>query len=108
MYSPLGLVIFVGVEGTFERFTKGHDNFHFKHYLLRLLMPKPTQYREPSNQRGDELCLVIYAVRVCRLPPLFSIMFLDTFCSKKWYDMRYATPRVWYSFASAVHDFPHW
>ena len=27
MYSPLGLVIFVAVEGTFVRFTKGHDHF---------------------------------------------------------------------------------
>ena len=34
---------------------------------------------------GNELRLLIYAVRVCRLPSLFAIMFLDT--SKKWYDM---------------------
>ena len=27
MYSPPGLVIFVAVEGTFVRFTKGHDHF---------------------------------------------------------------------------------
>ena len=27
MYSPLGLVIFVAVEGTLIRFTKGHDHF---------------------------------------------------------------------------------
>ena len=27
------------------------------------------------------------AVRICRLPSLFVIMFLDTLCSKKWYDM---------------------
>ena len=33
------------------------------------------------------LRLLIYAVRVCRLPSLFSIMFLDTLYSKKWYDM---------------------
>ena len=26
MYSPLGLVIFVAVEGTFVCFTKGHDH----------------------------------------------------------------------------------
>ena len=36
---------------------------------------------------GNELRLLIYAVRVCRLPSLFSIMFLDTLYSKKWYDM---------------------
>ena len=39
---------------------------------------------------GNELRLLIYAVRVCRLPSLFSIMFLDTLYSKKWYDM----PRI--------------
>ena len=27
MYSPVGLVIFVAVEGTFVRFTKGHHHF---------------------------------------------------------------------------------
>ena len=36
---------------------------------------------------GNELRLLIYAVRVCRLPSLFSIMFLDNLCSKKWYNM---------------------
>ena len=36
---------------------------------------------------GNELHLLIYAVRVCRLPSLFSIMFPDTLYSKKWYDM---------------------
>ena len=36
---------------------------------------------------GIELRLLIYAVRVCRFPPLFAIMFLDTLYSKKWYDM---------------------
>ena len=28
VYSPLDLVIFVAVQGTFVRFTKGHDYFH--------------------------------------------------------------------------------
>ena len=36
---------------------------------------------------GIELLLLIYAVRVCRLPSLLSILLLDTLCSKKWYDM---------------------
>ena len=35
---------------------------------------------------GDELCHVISAVRVL-VPPPFSILFLETLCSKKWYDM---------------------
>ena len=30
---------------------------------------------------------MISAVQVCQLPSLFSIMFLDTLYSKKWYDM---------------------
>ena len=36
---------------------------------------------------GIELLLLIYAVRVCRLPSLLAILLLDTLCSKKWYDM---------------------
>ena len=36
---------------------------------------------------GNELCLLIYAVRVCQLLSLFAIMFIDTLYSKKWYDM---------------------
>ena len=36
---------------------------------------------------GNELLLLIYAVRVCRLPSLLAIMLLDTLHSKKWYDM---------------------
>ena len=36
---------------------------------------------------GNELRLLIYAVRACRLLSLFTIMFLDTLYSKKWYDM---------------------
>ena len=36
---------------------------------------------------GIELLLLIYAVRVCRLPSPLAILLLDTLCSKKWYDM---------------------
>ena len=38
---------------------------------------------------GNELRLLIYAVRVCRLRSLFAMMLLDrpTLYSKKWYDM---------------------
>ena len=36
---------------------------------------------------GNELLLLIYAMRVCRLPSLLAIMLLDTLYSKKWYDM---------------------
>ena len=37
---------------------------------------------------------------------LFSIMFLETFVFKE--VVRYAAHRVWYSFASVVHDSPYW
>ena len=41
-----------------------------------------------ANLRGgNELPFLMYAVRVCRLPSLFAIMFLDTLYSMKWYDM---------------------
>ena len=36
---------------------------------------------------GIELLLLIYAVRVCRLPSLLAILLLETLCSKTWYDM---------------------
>ena len=36
---------------------------------------------------GNELLLLIYAVRVCRLPSLLAIMLLDNLYSKKWYTM---------------------
>ena len=36
---------------------------------------------------GDELGRVISAVRVCRCRRYLLILFLDTFSSKKWYDM---------------------
>ena len=45
---------------------------------------------------GNELRRLIYAMRVCRLPSLFSIMFIDTLYSKKWYDM----PHVGYGIHS--------
>ena len=43
--------------------------------------------RRSPLRGGDELCRVISAVRVCRLPSLLAILLLDTLCSKKWYDM---------------------
>ena len=80
VYSPFGLVIFVAVERTFVCFTKSHEHY-FKFYSLRLL------WRTVPCDRGGELCRVISAVRVCRLPSLLAMLLLDTLCSKKWYDM---------------------
>ena len=61
---------------------------------------------------GIELLLLIYDVRVCRLPSLLAILLLDTLCSKKWYDMPHPGCGIhsWYSCAiqSVVHDSPYW
>ena len=101
MYSPPGLVIFVAVEGTFVHFTKCHDHF-ISNYIRCGCYAKTNAISRACEAAyitalailavatlrvGDELRLLIYAVRVCRLPSLFSIMFLDTLYSKKWYDM---------------------
>ena len=97
VYSPPGLVIFVAVEGTFVHFTKRHDHF-ISNYIVAAAYAKTKAlsraYRNAlailavaTLRGGNELCLLIYAVRVCRLPSLFSRMFLDTLYSKKWYDM---------------------
>ena len=101
MYSPLGLVIFVAVERTFVCFTKGQD------HLFQIIFVAAAYEQTNAISRaceaayknalailavatlrgGNELRLLIYAVRVCRLPSLLSILLLDTLCSKKWYDM---------------------
>ena len=91
-------MIFVAIEGTFVRFTKCHD--HFILNSIRCVFLRQDQCNVPGKLHstemhwrlaptGKELRLLIYAVRVCRFPPLFAIMFLDTSkkCSKKWYDM---------------------
>ena len=53
--------------------------------------------RRPPARR-DELCRVISAVRVCRCRRKFSILFLDTLCSKKWcgiHSLQWSTiPRI--------------
>ena len=106
-------MIFVAVEGTFVRFTKGHDHFILNSICcgflrqnqcnvacLEICIKKKYWRLAVAPLRcGNELRLLICAVRVCRFPPLFAIMFLDTLCSKKWYDMPHIY-RVWYSFAS--------
>ena len=97
MYSPLGLVIFVAVERTFVCFAKVHD------HLFQILFVAAAYAKTNAISRaceaaytilavttllgGIELLLLIYAVRVCRLPSLLAILLLDTLCSKKWYDM---------------------
>ena len=100
MYSPLGLVIFVAVERTFVCFTKGHD--HFISNSIRCGCLRTDQcniacsnaavnrnalaidHRPPARRRRTVPCDLRASLPV---PPLFSILFLDTLCSKKWYDM---------------------
>ena len=91
MYSLLGLVIFVAVEGTFVCFTKGHDHFISNSIRCGCL-------------RTDQ-CNIACRL-LASLLALFSIMFLETFVFKE--VVRYAAHRVWYSFASVVHDSPYW
>ena len=45
VYSPLGLVIFVAVEGTFVHFTKGHDHF----ISNSIGCARPMQHRAPAK-----------------------------------------------------------
>ena len=78
MYSPLGLVIFVAVEGTFVCFTKGRDHF-ISNYIrcgcLRndqcntacLQTEMHSQLAAAPLRGGDELCRVISAVRVIQI-----------------------------------------
>ena len=78
-------MIFVAVEGTFVRFTKGHD--HFFQILFGAIFYGKTNVTSRAEihwrlavatlRGGNELRLLIYAVRVCRFPPLFPIMFLE-------------------------------
>ena len=101
VYSPLGVVIFVAVERTFVCFIKGHDHFisnSIRCGCLRtdqcnIACPKAAvnrnalaiDRRPPPKRRRTVPC----DLRRASLPvlPLFVILFLDTLCSKKWYDM---------------------
>ena len=51
---------------------------------------------------GNELRLLIYAVRVCGLPSLFAIMLIDTLYSNMWYDMPHMAEwlRAWDTLAT--------
>ena len=80
VYSPLGLVIFVAVEGTFVCCTKGHDHFISNFIRCGFLRQDQCnvaclescmhwQLAVVTPRGGNELRLLIYAVRVCRFPP---------------------------------------
>ena len=96
MYSPLGLVIFVAVEGTFVRFTKDHDHFISNYIRCGCLRKDQCNIACLQTEMHSQLAVVTARRRrtvPCDLrraslpvPPLFA-MCLDTLCSKKWYDM---------------------
>ena len=116
MYSPLGLVIFVAVEGTFVRFTKGHDHFisnsiccgclrKDQSNIARLQTEMHWKLAAATLRGSDELCRVLSPPCESAGAAAISRMFLDTLCSKKWYDM----PHIVCGINSlVVHDFPHW
>ena len=103
MYSPLGLVIFVAVETRKDLYVLQKFTITLFQILFVAAAYEQTNvisraceaaYRNAlailavaTLLGGIELLLLIYAVRVCRLPSLLAILLLDTLCSKKWYDM---------------------
>ena len=78
MYSPLGLVIFVAVEGTFVCFTKGQDHlFQIKFVAAAYACPKAAvngnalaiDRRPPARRRRTVPCDLRRAS--LPVPPLF-------------------------------------
>ena len=91
MYSPLGLVIFVAVEGTCL-FYKRSRSLYFKLYsfaaayeMTNVISLACKQKRTRNWPRRTVPCDLRRAS--LPVPPLFSIMLFATLCSKKWYDM---------------------
>ena len=103
MYYPLGLVIFVAVERTFVCFTKSHEHFISNSIRCGCLRTDQCNIacskaainrnalaidrRPPARRRRTVPCDLRRASLPA--PPLFDILFLDTLCSKKWYDMQH-------------------
>ena len=109
MYSPLGLVIFVAVEGTFVCFTKGQDHLFQIQFVaaayeqtnaclcLRSCIQKCTGNigRRHSARRHR---IAPFDLRRASLPVAVAISYTV---------VRHAAHRVWYSFASVVHNSPY-
>ena len=102
MYSPLGLVIFVAVEGTFVRFTKVHDHFIsncircgcLRQYQCNVACLESCIKQKCTGNWPSPLCarrqrIAPFDLRRASLPvsAAISIMFLDSLCSKRWYDV---------------------
>ena len=85
----------------FCTFYKRSQSLYFKFYSLRLLTPRPMQYRVPAKLHTEmhwqygrrhfarRQRIAPFDLRCASLPVAvaISIMFLDTLYSKKWYDM---------------------
>ena len=110
MYSPLGLVIFVAVEGTFVCFTKGQDHLFQIQFVaaayeqtnaclcLRSCIQKCTGNIGRRHSAGRQR-IAPFDLRRASLPVAVAISYTV---------VRHAAHRVWYSFASVVHDSPYW
>ena len=137
MYSPLGLVIFVAVERTCVCFTKSHEHFilnYIRYGCIRTdqcniacsktainrnalaidrrppphAPPRPPPIPPPPPPPARRRRTVPCDLRRASLPvpPLFSYTVSWNFVFKE--VVRYAAHRVWYSFASVVHDSSYW
>ena len=102
MYSPLGLVICVAVERTCMFYKSSRSLKLFQILFVAAAYEQTNAISRACEAAyinalailavatllgGIELLLLIYDVRVCRLPSLLAILLLGTLCSKKWYDM---------------------
>ena len=93
MYSPLGLVIFVAVEGTCMFYKRSQSLFQIlfvaaayeQTNVISRARKAAVHRNAPARRRRTVPCDLSGAS--LPVPPLFSIMFLDTLCSKKWYDV---------------------
>ena len=98
---------------------KRSRSFYFKLYSLRLLTPRPMQYRVPAKLR-TEMYWQYWPSPLCKAATkcaFWSRPCESAGCRRysynvSWYFVfkvvRYAAHREWYSFAAEVHDFPHW
>ena len=98
----------------------GLRSLYFKYYSLRLLTPRPMQYLVPENlvsrnalaigrrHSATRRRIVPCDLRCASLPVAAAIFYNVSryFVFKE--VVRYAARRVWYSFASELHGFPHW
>ena len=83
MYSPLGLVIFVAVEGTFVCFTKAHD--HFISNFIRCGFLRRNDGHAGVSLRCCRMLGVVshYISFLCHLHAINAYSIKDTACMYK-------------------------